>query len=65
MRLPHDEELDPAAFEALLASALADEEEIAEQRALIAWFRRRYPTAGERLAYARNMYAQWTRPPDA
>lgn len=27
---------------------------------LIRWFRRRYPTARERLAFARHMYAQWT-----
>lgn len=32
-----------------------------EARALIAWFRRRYPTARERLAYAREAYARWTK----
>lgn len=64
MTLPHDQELDPATFDELLARALADEEEIAEQRALIAWFRRRYPNPRARLAYATSLYAQWTRPPD-
>jgi hypothetical protein len=34
-------------------------EERAEARALIAWFRRRYPTARQRLAYARQAYARW------
>jgi hypothetical protein len=28
---------------------------------LIGWFRRRYPTAKERLAYARRAYARWVR----
>jgi hypothetical protein len=27
--------------------------------ALIRWFRRRYPTAAERLAYARRAYKRW------
>lgn len=26
---------------------------------LIRWFRRRYPTAGERLAYVRRTYERW------
>ena len=26
---------------------------------LIAWFRRRYPTPAERLAYARRAYRRW------
>ena len=30
---------------------------------LLRWFSRRYPTAKERLAYARRKYAEWTRPP--
>lgn len=28
---------------------------------LVRWFRRRYPTAADRLAYARRAYARWTR----
>jgi hypothetical protein len=27
---------------------------------LVRWFRRRYPTAAERLAYVRKAYARWT-----
>ena len=36
----------------------AEREEILS---LVRWFTRRYPTAGERLAYAREAYARWTR----
>ena len=34
-------------------------EERAQVRALVAWFRRRYPTPLERLAYARLAYRRW------
>jgi hypothetical protein len=46
-----------------LAEALAvplAAEEIAERRAQIAWFCRRYPTARERLAWCRRAHARWT-----
>lgn len=36
-------------------------EEIAETRALIAWFTRRYPTGAERLAYVRRATQRWSR----
>ena len=55
--------LEPEEFERRLALALAEEEEIEQARALIAWFQRRYPTAGQRLAYARRKYAEWTTAP--
>jgi hypothetical protein len=64
MTVPHDEELDPKEFDARLAAALAEVDEVANQRALIVWFLRRYPTPAERLAYARSLYSQWTRPAD-
>jgi hypothetical protein len=35
----------------------AEREEILS---LIRWFRRRYPTALDRLAYVRRAYARWT-----
>jgi hypothetical protein len=38
------------------------DEEREEALALIRWFKRRYPTAKERLDFARRMYEQWTRP---
>lgn len=46
-------------FRAALAVPLASDE-ADEARSLIRWFRRRYPTPAERLAYARRAYARWT-----
>lgn len=37
------------------------EEEIQEATELYRWFTRRYPTAGERLAYARRKFEEWNR----
>lgn len=34
-------------------------EELREARELIRWFRRRYPTPLERLAYVRRAYRRW------
>jgi hypothetical protein len=61
-----DRRLPPEEFEAGLAIALTDEE-VEENLALIRWFRRRYPTPTERLAYVRRAYARWKRamPPDS
>jgi hypothetical protein len=44
---------------AALAVPLGLEEE-QDARALIRWFRRRYPTPAERLAYVRRAYRRWT-----
>jgi hypothetical protein len=38
------------------------EEEREDVLALARWFRRRYPTGTERLAYVRQAYARWQRP---
>jgi len=46
-------------FRAALAVPLGEAEE-EEARALIRWFRRRYPTPADRLAYARRAYRRWT-----
>jgi len=46
-------------FRAALAVPLGEAEE-EEARSLIRWFRRRYPTPAERLAYARRAYRRWT-----
>jgi hypothetical protein len=54
--------LDPDEFARRLALALAETEEIERARELCAWFRRRYPSARERLAYARRKHEEWTRP---
>ncbi len=53
--------LEPAEFERRVALALAETGELAELAELATWFKRRYPTASERLAYARRKHAQLTR----
>jgi hypothetical protein len=42
-----------------LATPLSDSER-EESLSLIRWFRRRYPTPAERLAYARRAYRRWS-----
>ena len=44
--------------EALAKPLSAPERE--ETLSLIRWFRRRYPTPAERLAYARRAYRRWS-----
>jgi len=46
-------------FRAALAIPLGEDEE-EQARSLIRWFRRRYPTPADRLAYARRAYRRWT-----
>ena len=36
-------------------------DEIEHTLALVRWFRGRYPTAADRLAYVRRAYARWQR----
>ena len=50
--------LSPEEFDAYAGAPVSPEEEAAMAE-LIAWFRRRYPTPGARLAYARRAYARW------
>jgi hypothetical protein len=47
-------------FRRLLAVPIGAAEE-EEARSLIRWFRRRYPTPAERLAYCRRAYRRWTK----
>ena len=54
--------LPPEEFERRLAAALADEEQMQANLELCRWFMRRYPTAAERLEYARRKYAEWSAP---
>jgi hypothetical protein len=58
-----ERELSPEEFDGLVRRALADEDEMRERAALVEWFRRRYPTARDRLAYARRKYRQLTTSP--
>jgi hypothetical protein len=61
-----ERQLGPDELRQALAVPLAEDEE-EESRSLIRWFRRRYPTPAERLAYARRAYRRWlaTAPPGA
>lgn len=52
--------LDADEFRRLLAVPIGEAEE-EEARSLIRWFRRRYPTPAERLAYCRRAYQRWVR----
>ena len=45
-------------FRAAMAAPLS-EAELEETRSLIRWFKRRYSTPAERLAYARRAYRRW------
>ena len=42
----------------MVADVLSSEAALEERAELIAWFMRRYPTARERLAYARRKYRE-------
>ena len=42
-------------------TAPVSEAERAQALELVLWFRRRYPTGAERLAYARRAYRRWRR----
>ena len=50
--------LTPEEFGAATAAPMTDEEREGIL-AIVRWFRRRYPTPAERLAYARRAYARW------
>ena len=53
-RAIYERELSPAEFDRRLTAILDDPEEIETMRGLMRWFRRAYPTAEARLAYARR-----------
>jgi hypothetical protein len=63
VRSIYERELTVEEFEGLLRAALSDDEDMEAQVELIRWFKKRYPTARERLAYTRRKYAEWTRRP--
>jgi hypothetical protein len=58
IRALSERQLSPEEVRAALAVPLGELEE-EESRALIRWFRRRYPTPAERLAYVRRAYRRW------
>ena len=53
-----ERQLSPDEVAAYLGAPVSDAER-ADARAFVAWFRRRYPTGAERLAYARRAYRRW------
>jgi hypothetical protein len=60
LRELYERPLSPEEYLARLAIPISDEER-QETLELVRWFRRRYPTPGERLAWARRAYARWAR----
>lgn len=50
--------LSPEEVKATLAVPIGDEER-AEVLSLVRWFRRRYPSPLDRLAYVRRAYLRW------
>jgi len=52
--------LSPLEAREYLETPISDSER-AEVLALVRWFRRRYPTPLDRLAYVRRAYARWQR----
>jgi len=55
-----ERELNPEEFDAYVNAPMSQDER-EEILASVAWFTRRYPTPGERLAAARRGYQQWAR----
>jgi hypothetical protein len=55
-----ERQLTPAEIASALAVPVTDRER-EDVLSLVRWFRGRYPTALERLAYVRNAYRRWTR----
>ncbi len=56
----HERSLGPGEARAYLDAPMTEAER-EEILALVRWFRRRYPTPAERLAYVRRAYARWRR----
>jgi len=53
--------MDASRFEETELNAPMSESEREEILSSIAWYMKRYPTPGERLAAARRAYQQWSR----
>lgn len=58
LRALAERQLSPDEARAALAIPLSPEED-EDNRSLIEWFSRRYPTPADRLAYARRAYRRW------
>jgi hypothetical protein len=58
LRALHERRLSREEVEAALRTPISDSER-EEILALVAWFRRRYPTPLDRLRYVRRAYRRW------
>ena len=59
----YERELEPEEFNRVLQAMRSDTGEIEARAELVRWFRRRYPTARDRLAYATRKYRQLVESP--
>lgn len=61
LRAEAERRLTPAEVEAYLGAPVseAERDDVLSQ---VRWFRRRYPTGADRLAYVRRAYRRWTSP---
>lgn len=55
-----DRRMSPEEFAAYVSAPVSPEEQ-AESDDLVAWFTRRYPLPGSRLAWARRAWQRWSR----
>jgi len=62
LREESERTVSPEDAHAYLAAPI-DDREREHVLTLVRWFRRRYPTPADRLAYARRAYARWLRYP--
>ena len=60
VRAEVERRLDAQELAELLAVPV-DREEREDVLSLVGWFRRRYPSPADRLAYVRRAYQRWTR----
>ncbi len=59
LRVEADRQLSPADVDAYLDTPVSEAER-EQVLGLVRWFRRRYATGAERLAYVRRAYRRWT-----
>jgi hypothetical protein len=58
----YEKPLAPEEFERRVREALEREDDLADLREQIRWFKRRYPTAAARLRYSHESYASFMGP---
>ena len=58
----YEKPLAPEEFERRVREALSREDDLADLREQIRWFKRRYPTGAERLRYSHRTFESFMRP---